>query len=136
HAARTDTKIGIVMTTPPSRSQDGFRNYIGAGRQTRAQYRRNEHRLIEEMVRCYAGRESERIFLIPAYLNLDTERFFPTWNSPTSSRATTQFTRVNDGAHPADTGYAQIADSIYCWLKGEVARGGSEPASQSSHSIP
>ncbi len=110
-------QIGVILTTPPSRSQDGFRNYTGKGRQTRWQYRRDQHRLVEAMIKRYAGREGEHIFLVPAYLNLDTERHFPTWTARANARATTQATRVNDGAHPSDEGYFQIADSIYCWLK-------------------
>src|SRR6185295_9260039 len=57
HSVRRATRVGVVLSTPPSRSQDGFRNYIGAGRQTRWQYRRNLHTALERMIQHYAGRE-------------------------------------------------------------------------------
>jgi lysophospholipase L1-like esterase len=114
---RADTRIGVVLTTPPSRSQDGFRGYVGAGRQTRVQYRRNLHRLLERLMEHYGGREAEHIYLVPAYVNLDTERDFPTRPAPANARSDVEISRVIDGVHLTREGYAQIADSIYCWLK-------------------
>lgn len=115
------TTVGIVLPVPPSRSQDGFRHYRGAGRQTRWQYRRNIHRLIEAMVGHYGGREAERIQLVPAYLNLDTENGYPLRPLPAtagaSSGSATRPARVIDGVHPSPEGYRQIGDSLYCWLK-------------------
>ena len=117
HKVRPATRIGVILSAPPSRSQDGFRNYIGAGRQTRWQYRRNLHAALERMTAHVAGREAEQIYLIPSYVNLDCEQNFPTWTAPANARATGKITRVNNGTHPSEQGYGQIADSIYCWLK-------------------
>ena len=114
---RADTRIGVIATTPPSRSQDGFRGYTGTGRQTRVQYRRNQHRLLERMMKHYGGREAEQIYVVPAYVNLDTERGFPTRTAPANARSGEEIGRVIDGVHLTREGYAQIADSIYCWLK-------------------
>jgi lysophospholipase L1-like esterase len=114
---RADTRIGVILTTPPSRSQDGFRGYTGAGRQTRWQYRRNLHRLLERLLEHYGNREAEHIYLVPAYVNLDTERHFPSREAPANARSRERIVRTIDGAHPSTEGYAQIADSIYCWLK-------------------
>jgi lysophospholipase L1-like esterase len=117
HRVRPETRIGVVLSTPPSRSQDGFRNYIGAGRQTRWQYRRNLHTALEQMIQHYAGREAEQVYLVPAFVNLDTQRHFPTWTAPADARSIDKITRVNNGTHPSTEGYSQIGDSIYCWLK-------------------
>ena len=89
HKVRPDTEVGVILDTPPSRSQDGFRNYIGAGRQTRWQYRRDLHRMLERLIEHFGGREAEHIYLVPAYINIDTERDFPTWASRTSAYSTT-----------------------------------------------
>jgi len=121
HRVRPDTRIGIVMTVPPSRSQDGFRNYTGAGRQTRWQYRRNLHRAWERMIEHYSGHEAEYIYLVPAYLNFDTERNYPTWKATAHARATEEAVRIYNGTHPAPEGYRQIADSLYCWIKAVIA---------------
>jgi lysophospholipase L1-like esterase len=127
---RADTRIGVVLTTPPARSQDGFRGYVGTGRQTRVQYRRNLHRLLERFIEHYGGRESEQIYLVPAFINLDTERHFPGRAAPANARNDEEITRVIDGAHPAPEGYAQIADSIYCWLKAVTYPTPSPPATR------
>ena len=117
HKVRPATRVGVILSAPASRSQDGFRNYIGAGRQTRWQYTRNLHTALEQMTAHYAGRENEQIYLIPSYVNLDCEHNFPTWFAPANARASEKITRVYNGTHPSEAGYAQIADSIYCWLK-------------------
>jgi lysophospholipase L1-like esterase len=117
-----DTRIGVAMPLAPSRSQDGFRNYRGARHQTRWQYRRNLHRAWEALAEHYAGREAEKIFLIPVYLNFDTRNHYLTDTSPANARSDQQVNRVRDGVHPAPAGYKQIGDSIYCWMKA-VMRG-------------
>jgi lysophospholipase L1-like esterase len=117
HRVRKDTRVGVVLTAPPSRSQDGFRNYIGAGRQTRWQYRRNHHRALERVVQRYGGREKEYIFLVPSYVNFDADHNYPTREAPVNARSSEVVVRVHNGTHPSPEGYQQIADSIYCWLK-------------------
>jgi lysophospholipase L1-like esterase len=117
HKVGPKTRIGVILSEPPSHSQDGFRNYIGAGKQTQWQYRRDLHRALERMMQHYRDREAEQIYLVPSYINLDTEHNFPTWTSLASARSTEMLTRVNNGTHPNDDGYWQFADSIYCWLK-------------------
>jgi lysophospholipase L1-like esterase len=110
------TRIGVQLTTPPSTSQDGFRNYRGTGKQTRWQYRRNQHRMVEQLLAHYGGRESEQIFVIPTYLNLDAAHGFPTARERTSARSKEFTVRVTNGAHPTDAGYRQIGDAIYAWV--------------------
>lgn len=110
------TRIGVQLTTPPSTSEDGFRNYRGAGKQTRWQYRRNQHRLVEQLLAHYGGRESENIYVIPTYLNLDAAHNFPTARERTSARSKEFVVRVTNGAHPSEAGYKQIGDAIYAWV--------------------
>jgi hypothetical protein len=117
---RPDTRIGVVMTAPPSRSQDGFRNYRGAGRQTRWQYRRNLHRSLERMVERYAGREADHIYLVPVYVNFDTVRHYPIRTADANARSSEIVARVHNGTHPAPAGYYQIGDSIYSWIKAVI----------------
>lgn len=126
HRVRPDTRIGLVLTAPSSRSQDGFRNYNRSGdRQTRWQVRRNVHRAWEQMIERYAGEESRHVTLIPSYVNLDTERSFPTFTAPAHAQSSEKLTRVNNGTHPNAEGYRQFGDSIYSWLKA-VAPGTSD----------
>lgn len=116
HAARSDTVIGLFLIPPPAATQDAF----GSGykcTQTRWQYRRNQHRVVERMLAEYAGREQEGIELIPAYVNLDTVNNYPKITAPANARTAVEVTRLSNGVHPSREGYHQMADSLYCWLK-------------------
>ncbi|MEX2310334.1 MAG: FG-GAP-like repeat-containing protein [Pirellulales bacterium] len=116
HKARPDARVGVQLVTPPSVSQDGFRNYVGAGKQTQWQFRRNQHRLLERMIDHFGNRAKEHIYLVPNYLNLDTAHHFPTRSPPINARADEKMTRVNNGTHPSEAGYRQIGDTIYSWV--------------------
>jgi len=119
--AGANTKIGLVMLPPPAASQDAFGNNYGCG-QTRWQYRRNQHRFTEQMISKYGGRENERIYLIPDYVNVDTEHGFPTEVVPANSRTAEKITRLANAVHPSESGYKQMADSIYAWVKEILAK--------------
>lgn len=121
HEVRADTRIGIQMITPPTQSQDGFRNYRGPGRQTRWQFRRNQHRLMERMLNHFAGRTGEHVYLVPSYLNLDTVHNFPTSSMAMNARSKINVERVTNGTHPTADGYRQIGDSIYAWIVNVMA---------------
>jgi lysophospholipase L1-like esterase len=117
----SNTRIGLQMEIPPTTSQDGFRNYIGAGKQTRWQSRRNQHRLMERMIDHYGNRTNEQMYLVPDYVNLDTAHHYPTWSPPINERAGEKMTRVNNGTHPSEAGYQQIGDVVYGWIENMLA---------------
>lgn len=115
-----DTRIGLIAPVPPAASQDAFgANYRNG--QTRWQYRRNQHRVVERMAATYGAREDEGISLIPAYLNLDCARNYPGAMAAANARAEEEAFRQNDGVHPAASGYQQIGDSIFAWIAGGLA---------------
>ena len=119
-AARADTKIGIVSLVPPAGAQDAFGRNYRCG-QTRWQYRRNQHRVLERTVAKYGGLEERHIYIIPAYVNLDTMRGYPTRTAPPFPHAGSKVVRLSNGVHPAKSGYYQMGDSIYCWMKALLA---------------
>ncbi len=124
HRVRPDTKIGIVTLLPPSASQDAFGapgNY-GCG-QTRWQYRKNQHRVLEREYATFSGREAENVFIVPAYVNLDCVHNVITQKVAVNARNPEIVVRQANGVHPDGTGYRQLADSIYNWLKGTMAAG-------------
>ncbi|MCC6443581.1 MAG: SGNH/GDSL hydrolase family protein [Armatimonadetes bacterium] len=114
------TRIGVIPPVPPAASQDAFGASYGCG-QTRWQYRRNQHALVEAMQRRYGGREGEGIYLVPAYVSLDTVRGFPTRPGPASARMEDMVARQNDGVHPSAAGYRQMGDALYAWMKSLLA---------------
>lgn len=111
-----DTRIGLLLLVPPAATQDAFGANYQCG-QTRWQYRRNQHRAVERMMEKFSGKESENIFLIPAYINLDCVNNYPKREERISSRNDNKVLRDSNSVHPATAGYEQIADSIYGWLK-------------------
>lgn len=90
HDYSKETRIGIVMLDPLTRSQHGYRNYNGARKQTRWQYRRNQHRVVEREIEKWGGREQENLFLVPVHLNLDCVSGFDLRAYPRNARSTTQ----------------------------------------------
>lgn len=117
HRVRADTRIGIILTEPSSRSQDGFRNYNREGlRHTRWQVRRNMHRAWERLIEHY-GEGRGGVSLVPSYVNFDVRRGFPVYTAPVHALSSEKLTRVSNGVHPSEDGYRQYANSIYLWLK-------------------
>lgn len=107
--------IGIVPPVPPAASQDAFGADYGCG-QTRWQYRKNQHRVVERMLEKFQGQEAQGIYLVPAYVNIDCLNNYPGAEQPANARATTNLRRMNNGVHPSAEGYQQIADSIFSWM--------------------
>ncbi|MBN2307560.1 MAG: hypothetical protein JXR94_01235 [Candidatus Hydrogenedentes bacterium] len=120
-AAGPGTRIGLMAPVPPAASQDAFGANYQSG-QTRWQYKRNQHRLIERMAERYGDREAENLSLVPAYTNLDCAHNYPQHAAPWNARAATSAVRLHNGVHPAPEGYRQIGDSIFCWMKAQLAQ--------------
>lgn len=119
---RPDTQIGLLLLPPPAASQDAFGSNYQCG-QTRWQYRRNQHRVVERMMEEFGGREGENIWLLPAHINLDTVHNYPTKAEAVNARNETEIARQSNGVHPAAAGYRQIADTIHAWLRYRLAQG-------------
>jgi lysophospholipase L1-like esterase len=98
--------LGVCLTTPPNARESGFKaNYQDTYH--RWGWKRIQHRLVQRRLSHFGGREAERIFVIPTELNLDPVEGYP----------------ENNGVHPNPTGYQQIGDSIYAWLKWRLQEG-------------
>ncbi|MGD9496301.1 MAG: SGNH/GDSL hydrolase family protein [Armatimonadota bacterium] len=118
-AAAPEAEIGLLLV-PPAASQDAFAANYGTT-QTRWQYRRNQHRVVEREYETYGGREAEGLFLVPAFVNLDTVHGFPRVTAPANAHSDVEISRMSNGVHPAAAGYDQIGDAIYCWIKSRLA---------------
>ncbi|MCB1234852.1 MAG: SGNH/GDSL hydrolase family protein [Verrucomicrobiae bacterium] len=102
--AAPEAEIGLCLTTPGNARDAAFAaNY--KDRYTRWGWRRIQHRLVKRQIARFAGREPERLFVIPTETHLDVVAGYP----------------ENNAVHPNTEGYAQIAASIYSWLKWRLA---------------
>lgn len=109
------TRIGVMLPVPSAASQDAFGSNYGTG-QTRWQYKRNQHSLVEAMLKRYQSRKSERIEVIGTHMNLDTVHNYPTASVAPNAQSDQTIIRQNNGVHPSPAGYRQIGDTVYGWL--------------------
>lgn len=118
-AVSAETRLGVMLPVPPAATQDAFGANYKTG-QTRWQYKRNQHRLVERMLQHYGGRESEGIDLVPAQVNLDCVHNYPATPGKWNARTEVEGQRLNNGVHPAPSGYQQIGDTVYAWIKARL----------------
>jgi lysophospholipase L1-like esterase len=114
------TDIGLLPPVPPAATQDSFGANYRSG-QTRWQYKRNQHRVVERMLERYAPRAGDRIWIVPGWPNLDCLHNYPQTVAPWNAQTESAGSRINNSVHPAAEGYRQIGDSIYVWLKARLA---------------
>lgn len=72
----------------------------------------------KKLIEVYDGRENDLLYLVPVYLNIDTEHDFNSQAVPISSRnPDVTMTICTDSVHPANSGYCKAADVIYSMIK-------------------
>jgi lysophospholipase L1-like esterase len=118
-AYNSSIKIGLAVTIPPNYSQDAFGKDYGSS-QTRWRYKRNNYIWAKALINQFKGKEAQNIYLVPINVNIDTEHNFELQTVAVNSRNSTTVIRsaTNSGVHPTNSGYYQIADLYYYWLKG------------------
>lgn len=116
HAYNPNVKVGVFITPQPSYHQDAFGKSYGTGR-NQWRYKRNAILWVKTMVDYFKGKEASNIYLVPVNVNLDTEHNMPTETVPVNSRNSQTIVRQNNGVHPAESGYYQMSDMVYYWLK-------------------
>jgi hypothetical protein len=68
------------------------------------------------MIAKYGSRSNDGLYVIPAYVMLDTEHAFPTETQPANARTPEKISRIVNALHLAG-GYGQLSDAIFGWLK-------------------
>lgn len=70
------------------------------------------------LIEAYDNKESDNIYLVPYYLNIDPNNDFNFSQIEVSSRNTnTKIKVASDTVHPSTLGYYKIADVIYSYIK-------------------
>lgn len=108
--------IGIAVTIPPSKSQDAFGESYGC-QLPQWRCKRNNFIWNKELISEFDSKESQGIYLVPINVNLDTVNNMQVKESAINSRNPNKVIRQSNGVHPGFTGYYQIADEIYYWLR-------------------
>lgn len=115
--AGAGVKVALMLPTPPASSQDAFGASYGTG-QTRWRFKRNLLLWTQTLIARYAGQEASRIYIAPTNTALDTTNNVSyAAAAPVNSRSSVQVARQNNGVHPADSGYQQIGDALWAFLK-------------------
>ncbi len=115
--AAPDALIGVAILPPPAASQDAFGSNYGT-KIKRHQYLRNRRALVDAMLAKFEG--DPRVSVIPTHLNLDCENHYPATVEPVSAGSAKTVRRLNNGVHPDEEGYHQIADTIYAWIRANI----------------
>lgn len=113
-------KIGVALPIPPSVSQDAFGDDYQSGRTT-LRYAENWKMLIKKLAGYFAGNTASLVYLLPFSVSLDTENNMPTTTSAVNSRNATIIKRQTNSLHPDTSGYYQLADVVYAWVKNTLS---------------
>ena len=57
------------------------------------------------------------VHVVPVYMNIDTENNYPLLCQPVNADNSQTILRANNGVHPAQAGYYQMGDTLYCYMK-------------------
>ena len=110
-----NTIFGICVTIP-SGNQDAFSAY-GSG-QTAWRYKLNNRLLAKHINDYYIKNKTTRVHLIPINVCIDTVNNMAFDEETTiNSRTEKTIKRQRNGVHPGVSGYEQIADMEFYWLK-------------------
>jgi lysophospholipase L1-like esterase len=111
-------RVGIGITIPPSTSQDSFGSSYGTS-QSHDRYRRNNQLLQERLIATYDNdtMRSRGVYVVPIHLGLDINNNMKAAATAFNARNTDTYIKQTNGVHPENTGYWQIADSVYAFIK-------------------
>lgn len=114
--ANSKTRVAVMLPVPPCSSQDAFGENYGSN-QTRWQYKRNIHRMVERLQDEFTARDG--VSLVPTNIALDCVHNYPTHAVRANAANEAQLVRQNNSVHPSHPGYIQIGDALFDWIKGQ-----------------
>lgn len=71
----------------------------------------------KELYKYYGAKEAQKVYPLAAGLNVDTVNNFPTTTRTVNSHNDTVITVQNNSVHPASSGYKQIGDAMFAFIK-------------------
>ena len=115
-SAVAGVRIGICITIPPASSQDAFGANYGCG-QTLLRYEQNLRLWRNAITANHDASVSANVFVIPYHVALDRVNNITTSTVALSARNAATYAQQNDGVHPGNAGYWQLADLLRAYLK-------------------
>ena len=119
-SVNTNIKVCICLTIPPSYTQDAF------GRAYKCSFTRNEQKhsvfeYVKRLITEFENRETDGIFIVPYHVNLDTRHNMVSLETKYNKRNDRKEVMTTGGGaiHPADSGYWQMADTLWFFLKND-----------------
>lgn len=119
-SVNTNIKVCICLTIPPSYTQDAF------GRAYKCSPTRNEQKhsvfeYVKRLIAEFENRETDGIFIVPYHVNLDTRHNMVSLETKYNKRNDRKEVMTTGGGavHPADSGYWQMADTLWFFLKND-----------------
>lgn len=109
------TKFGLIAA-PSYANQDAFGKDYGCA-YTAWRASRNIKLWNRELYKYYKDKEAQGIYIVAGGLNVDTLNNFPTVSEPINSHNTTLISRQSNSVHPDSSGYKQMGDAVFCWIK-------------------
>lgn len=115
-SAVSGINIWLGMVIPPSRDQSAFGNNYAGSTQYRNRYNRNIGMWRRNLISLYGASSGSGIRLAPVNCNLDTINNMQVTSQAVNARNSATTNVQTNGVHPAQDGYEQIGDMLYCCL--------------------
>ncbi|MDP3469449.1 MAG: hypothetical protein Q8S11_14000 [Daejeonella sp.] len=114
--------IGLCITIPPSISQDAFAVNYASG-QTLKRYIENYKKLVEFLLSNYDTPEmrTSKLYCIGFNYCIDRTNNFQKTTMKANARSTQIIETWGNGVHPDNTGYYQMGDALYSFIKSLVS---------------
>jgi len=115
-AAVSGVRIGILVTIPPSGSQDSFGVNYTSG-QTLRRYEQNLRLWRDTIIANHDATVASNVFVLPYHVAVDRVNNFATSSVALNARNSTTYNQPSNGVHPNSGGYYQLADFLRSYLK-------------------
>jgi lysophospholipase L1-like esterase len=104
-----DSNIRIGLWLPPTRALYANTNRFAID---------TSLRMNQLLIDTYDGHETDKLYLVPVYLNVDPEHDYNS-NTVQISERNDSYTMIvaTDAVHPSAVGYKKIADVLYSYIK-------------------
>ena len=114
-ASNANVKIGVCLPTTYA-DQNAFGNNYACG-QTSWRAKRNIVMFNSKLIQQYSNKEAQNIYVVGSGCNVDTESNFPSGTTQINAHNTNTITVQTNGVHPDVSGYKQIGDAMFAFIK-------------------